>query len=218
MGCASSTPEDKHVGFDGVSVGSGHRSKSSDDLAHGFKKDAAALSEALEQELRSFFDAMDGAARPSWLVCCCWTFSLTTDDLRTPTTDDLRTPTTDDLLTPTTDDLLTPTTDDLRTPTTDDLLTPTTAARLCARAGDKNGEVSKDEAIAFWGKNFAKVNATAMFNEVDEDKSATITWDEFLAFWRNVVASGYSEDDLKEEVEMMKAGGSWVDFNDGRTT
>jgi len=85
MGCASSTPEDKHVGFDGVSVGSGHRSKSSDDLAHGFKKDAAALSEALEQELRSFFDAMDGAARPSWLVCCCWTFSLTTDDLRTPT-------------------------------------------------------------------------------------------------------------------------------------
>jgi len=202
MGCASSTPEDKHVGFDGVSVGSGHRSKSSDDLAHGFKKDAAALSEALEQELRSFFDAMDGAARPSWLVCCCWTFSLTTDDLRTPTTDDLRTPTTDDLL----------------TPTADDLLTPTAAARLCARAGDKNGEVSKDEAIAFWGKNFAKVNATAMFNEVDEDKSATITWDEFLAFWRNVVASGYSEDDLKEEVEMMKAGGSWVDFNDGRTT
>jgi hypothetical protein len=194
MGCASSTPEDKHVGFDGVSVGSGHRSKSSDDLAHGFKKDAAALSEALEQELRSFFDAMDGAARPSWLVCCCWTFSLTTDDLRTPTTADLL------------------------TPTTADLLTPTTAARLCARAGDKNGEVSKDEAIAFWGKNFAKVNATAMFNEVDEDKSATITWDEFLAFWRNVVASGYSEDDLKEEVEMMKAGGSWVDFNDGRTT
>ncbi len=28
----------------------------------------------------------------------------------------------------------------------------------------------------------------------------------------------YSEDDLKEEVEMMKEGGSWVDFNDGRTT
>jgi len=78
MGCASSTPEDKHVGFDGVSVGSGHRSKSSDELAHGFKKDAAALSEALEQELRSFFDAMDGAARPSWLVCCCWTFSRPT--------------------------------------------------------------------------------------------------------------------------------------------
>jgi hypothetical protein len=100
MGCASSTPEDKHVGFDGVSAGSGNRSKSSDDLAHGFKKDAAALSEALEQELRSFFDVMDGAARPSWLACCCWTFSLTTDDLRTPTTDDLRTPTTDDLARP----------------------------------------------------------------------------------------------------------------------
>jgi len=34
---------------------------------------------------------------------------------------------------------------------------------------DKNGEVSYDEAVKFWGKNFAKVNAKSMFNEVDED-------------------------------------------------
>lgn len=87
-----------------------------------------------------------------------------------------------------------------------------------AMDGDKNGEVTMEEATKFWGKNFAKVNAKAMFNEVDEDGNATISWDEFLAFWRNVVASGYSEDDLVEEVEMMKEGGSWVDFNDGRTT
>ena len=55
---------------------------------------------------------------------------------------------------------------------------------------DKNGEVSKDEAVKFWGKNFAKVNASAMFNEVDEDGNKTITWEEFFAFWKNVVASG----------------------------
>lgn len=83
---------------------------------------------------------------------------------------------------------------------------------------DKNGEVSYDEAVKFWGKNFAKVNAKSMFNEVDEDGNRTISWAEFLAFWKNVVASGYSTDDLKEEVEMMLEGGSWVDFNDGRTT
>jgi len=84
--------------------------------------------------------------------------------------------------------------------------------------GDNNGEVSKEEAVAFWGTNFAKVNAKSMFNEVDEDGSNTITWDEFLKFWQNVVGSGYPQEDVEEEVDMMLEGGSWVDFNDGRTT
>jgi len=83
---------------------------------------------------------------------------------------------------------------------------------------DGNGEVSKAEAVAFWGSNFAKVNATSMFNEVDEDGNGNITWIEFRAFWQNVIGSGYSTDDLMEEVGMMLEGGSWVDFNDGRTT
>ena len=83
---------------------------------------------------------------------------------------------------------------------------------------DNDGSVEKDEAIAFWGKNFAKINANSMFNEVDADGNNSISWDEFYAFWKNVVGSGYSEDDLLEEVEMMIEGGSWVDFDDGRTT
>lgn len=83
---------------------------------------------------------------------------------------------------------------------------------------DKNGEVSKEEAVAFWGKNFAKVNAQSMFNEVDEDGNNSITWTEFRAFWQNVVGSGYPAGDIVEEVDMMLEGGSWVDFNDGRTT
>ena len=83
---------------------------------------------------------------------------------------------------------------------------------------NQDGEVTKDEAIAHWGSNFAKVNATSMFNEVDEDGNESVTWEEFLAFWRNVVASGYSQDDILEEVQMMIEGGSWVDFDDGRTT
>ena len=44
--------------------------------------------------------------------------------------------------------------------------------------GDHNGEVSKEEAVAFWGSNFAKVNAKSMFNEVDEDGNESISWDE----------------------------------------
>lgn len=84
--------------------------------------------------------------------------------------------------------------------------------------GNKDGTVTKDEAIAFWGKNFAKVNAKSMFNEVDENGDEAISWDEFYAFWQNVVGSGYDEEELCEEVEMMLEGGSWVDFDDGRTT
>lgn len=34
---------------------------------------------------------------------------------------------------------------------------------------DGDNSITQDEAIKFWGKNFAKVNATAMFNEVDSD-------------------------------------------------
>lgn len=83
---------------------------------------------------------------------------------------------------------------------------------------DSDGSVTKEEAIKFWGKNFAKINATSMFNEVDEDGNGSVTWEEFLAFWKNVVGSGYDVDDLKEEVQMMMEGGSWVDFDDGRTT
>ena len=83
---------------------------------------------------------------------------------------------------------------------------------------NQDGSVTKEEAITFWGKNFAKVNATSMFNEVDENGDEAISWDEFLAFWKNVVGSGYSQDDILEEVQMMLEGGSWVDFDDGRTT
>ena len=81
-----------------------------------------------------------------------------------------------------------------------------------------DGTVTKEEAIAFWGKNFAKVNTKSMFNEVDEDGNEEISWDEFLEFWKNVVGSGYDQDDILEEVQMMLEGGSWVDFDDGRTT
>ena len=83
---------------------------------------------------------------------------------------------------------------------------------------DKNGEVTKDEAVAFWGKNFAKLNAQSMFNEVDADGNESISWDEFRKFFQNVIGSGYPAEAIAEEVDLMLKGGSWVDFDDGRTT
>lgn len=83
---------------------------------------------------------------------------------------------------------------------------------------DGNGTITKEEAMKFWGKNWAKVNAQAMFNEVDQNGEEAITNVKWLEFWKNVVASGYPEDDVLEELDEILSGGSWVDFDDGRTT
>ena len=46
-----------------------------------------------------------------------------------------------------------------------------------------------------------------------------MTYAEWVEFWRNVLAQPeYEEEDVMEEIDSMKAGGSWVDWNDGRTT
>ena len=65
---------------------------------------------------------------------------------------------------------------------------------------DKNGKIDMDEAIKFWGKNFAKVNASAMFNEVDTDKNGELSLSEWKDFWKNVLQHDYSADDVLEEV------------------
>jgi len=83
---------------------------------------------------------------------------------------------------------------------------------------DCNGVITKEEARQFWGTNFAKVNAQAMFNEVDVDGNTTITFAEWVGFWENVISSNYEEDDLLDEIEEIIHGGSWVDFDDNRTT
>jgi len=83
---------------------------------------------------------------------------------------------------------------------------------------DGNGEITKDEANKFWKKNFAKVNAQAMFNEVDDEGDGAVTFAKWIAFWENVVNSGYNEEDLLEELDSIIEGGSWVDFDDNRTT
>lgn len=84
---------------------------------------------------------------------------------------------------------------------------------------DNDTILSKAEAVEFWGKNFAKINAQAMFNEVDDDQNETISIGEWLDFWKNVLAQDcYTEEDIAEEVESMLQGGSWVDWQDGRTT
>ena len=82
-----------------------------------------------------------------------------------------------------------------------------------------DGSITQEEAVKFWGKNWAKVNAQAMFNEVDDDNNGSVTFEEWLDFWKNVLSQpDYDEADVLEEVEMIMEGGAWVDWNDGRST
>ena len=86
---------------------------------------------------------------------------------------------------------------------------------------DENGDgtITKSEAQVYWKSNWAKVNAQAMFNEVDDDGNGEVTYEEWLEFWRNVLAQpDYTEEEVEEELDNMLDGGSWVDWNDGRTT
>jgi rubredoxin len=76
---------------------------------------------------------------------------------------------------------------------------------------DGNNEITLEEAVTFWGRNFAKVNANAMFNEVDTDKSKTISKQEFMDFWQQVKNSGYTDEDILAELDsMLDAKEEWV--------
>ena len=58
----------------------------------------------------------------------------------------------------------------------------------------------------------------AISYDFKENKDGSVTKEEWMGFWTNVLKHGYPEEDLLEEVDMLKEGGSWVDYNDGRTT
>lgn len=97
------------------------------------------------------------------------------------------------------------------------LLSPVAHTPACMVVATQDKQITKEEAKKHF-KSFAKVNAEAMFNEVDNDKNTYITYDEFLDFWTNVLSSGYSAEEVQEEVENLMKGEAWRDWDDGRTT
>ena len=54
---------------------------------------------------------------------------------------------------------------------------------------------------------------------MDTNNNESISFDEWIDFWNNVLSTGiYTEEDVLEELDAMLKGGSWVDWNDGRST
>mmetsp|Transcript_89121 Transcript_89121/g.171510 ORF Transcript_89121/g.171510 Transcript_89121/m.171510 type:complete len:120 (+) Transcript_89121:137-496(+) len=85
---------------------------------------------------------------------------------------------------------------------------------------DGDGEITKEEAKEFFSRKskLNSVSADAMFSEVDDDRSETITKTEFMGFWEQVRRSGYTNNDIENELDSMIQGSSWVDWRDERST
>merc|ERR1719195_621621 len=78
---------------------------------------------------------------------------------------------------------------------------------------DGNGLIEREEAVRFF-KKFQAVSADAMFDEVDKDNDGSITLQEFKRFWEEVLCSGYSEEDMLQELSDLQSGEVWVKYRD----
>ena len=77
---------------------------------------------------------------------------------------------------------------------------------------DDSKTIDREETLKFWSSNFAKINSTVLFDQVDTNGDGEIQYDEWIDFWRIVYDSGYSEDEITDELENIIHGGSWVKF------
>ena len=81
---------------------------------------------------------------------------------------------------------------------------------------DDSKTIDRDETLKFWSSNFAKINSTVLFDQVDTNGDGAIQYEEWIDFWRIVYDSGYSEEEICSELENMIHGGSWVKFETNR--
>jgi len=80
---------------------------------------------------------------------------------------------------------------------------------------DGDGNITRQEAQKFF-KSFGKVNAKALFDEVDDDDNNSLSKAEFMGFWEQVRTAGYTNKEISEELQLMMDGGDWVNWKDGR--
>jgi len=88
------------------------------------------------------------------------------------------------------------------------------------RAMSKKGDlvITREKAGAFFTGSYSHISVNAMFHEIDTMNHGQIAPKAFMDFWKQVRSSGYSNQQIIEEIDNMLNGGGWVDWNDGRTT
>eukprot|EP00440_Ansanella_granifera_P019270 gb/GFBE01020933.1/.p1 GENE.gb/GFBE01020933.1/~~gb/GFBE01020933.1/.p1 ORF type:complete len:387 (+),score=69.06 gb/GFBE01020933.1/:1-1161(+) len=78
--------------------------------------------------------------------------------------------------------------------------------------GDGNGSITRLEAKEFFGCYLKKISVDIIFGGMDEDGDGFLTGQEFMDFWLSVKKSGHSEAQIREEIQDILEGGSWVQF------
>lgn len=75
------------------------------------------------------------------------------------------------------------------------------------RSIDLDGDsiVNMQEAVKWWNEGYAKIGAMSLFDHVDKDRTPKINFEEWMWFWRRVKSNGYSNQEIAEELEIIKA-------------
>ena len=68
---------------------------------------------------------------------------------------------------------------------------------------DGSKEIDRKKALAYWKGKFAAINIEAMFSSIDKSSNEAIQLDEWLNFWRKVKATGYIDEDIEAEVNLL---------------
>jgi Ca2+-binding EF-hand superfamily protein len=68
---------------------------------------------------------------------------------------------------------------------------------------DGSKTIDKEETLKFWSKNFAKLNTTELFDQVDKNNDGSIQIDEWIEFWTLVYNSGHDEEEISNEVNLI---------------
>jgi Ca2+-binding EF-hand superfamily protein len=65
---------------------------------------------------------------------------------------------------------------------------------------DGSKSIEKEEAIKFWGTNFAKINTEEFFKTVDVNNDGHVEEGEWVEFWEMVKGAGHDEEEILDEV------------------
>ena len=69
---------------------------------------------------------------------------------------------------------------------------------------DNSLSLDKDETLAFWCRNFPKLNTYDLFQQVDKNGDGLIQIDEWMEFWEFVFENGYTEVEIEKQIEYIK--------------
>ena len=74
---------------------------------------------------------------------------------------------------------------------------------------DNSSTLEMEETVAFWSSNFPKLNTYDLFQQVDKNNDGKIQKEEWIEFWEFVLSSGYTEEEISNQLDSMMKGGAW---------